>query len=45
MCSTAGLCTGKKGGLVIFPFPARMSFTKLSLAGNNKIIPGEGEFG
>ncbi len=29
----------------IFPFPAGMSLTKLSLDGNNLIIPGQGEFG
>jgi hypothetical protein len=28
-----------------FPSPAGMSLTKLSLAGNNLIIPGLGEFG
>ncbi len=31
--------------LAIFPSPAGMSLTKLSLAGNNLIIPGQGEFG
>ncbi len=31
--------------LVFFSSPAWMSFTKLSLAGNNEIIPGQGEFG
>jgi hypothetical protein len=30
---------------MIFPSPAEMSLTKLSLAGNNLIIPGQGEFG
>jgi hypothetical protein len=30
--------------LAIFPSPALMSLTKLSLAGNNLIIPGQGEF-
>jgi hypothetical protein len=28
-----------------FPSPAGMSLTKLSLAGNNLIIPGQVEFG
>jgi hypothetical protein len=31
--------------LVIFPSPAGMSLTKVTLAGNNFIIPGKGEFG
>ncbi len=31
--------------LPIFLSPAGMSLTKLSLAGNNLIIPGLGEFG
>jgi hypothetical protein len=30
---------------MIFPSPAGMSLTKLFLAGNNLIIPGQGEFG
>ncbi len=30
--------------LSIFPSPAGMSCTKLSLAGNNLVIPGQGEF-
>jgi hypothetical protein len=34
-----------KKRLAIFPSPAGMSLTKLSLAGNNLIIPGQGEFG
>ncbi len=34
-----------KKRLSIFPFPAGMSLTKLSLTGKNKIIPGQGEFG
>jgi hypothetical protein len=34
-----------KKRLAIFPSPARMSLTKLSLAGKNVIIPGQGEFG
>ncbi len=34
-----------KKRLANFPFPAGMSLTKLSLAGNNSIIPGQGEFG
>jgi hypothetical protein len=29
---------------MIFPAPAGMSSTKVSLAGNNKIFPGHGEF-
>jgi hypothetical protein len=31
--------------LTIFPSLAGMSLTKLSLAGKNLIIPGQGEFG
>jgi hypothetical protein len=31
--------------LAVFPSPAGMSLTKLSLAGNNLIISGQGEFG
>ncbi len=34
-----------KKSLVVFPSPARVSLTKLSLAGNYLIIPGRGEFG
>jgi len=35
-----------KKGLVIFPSPAGMSLTKLSLAGNNlPIVPVQGKFG
>ncbi len=34
-----------KIGLTNFPFPAGKSLTKLSLAGNNLILPGQGEFG
>jgi hypothetical protein len=34
-----------KKGLSIFPSPGGMSLTKLSLAGKNLIIPGQGEFG
>ncbi len=34
-----------KKSFVIFLSPAGMSLTKLSLAGNNPIIPGQGEFG
>ncbi len=34
-----------KKRLVIFPSPAGMSLTKLSLAGNNLFILGQGEFG
>ncbi len=30
--------------LAAFPYPAGMSLTKLSLARNNKIIPGQGEW-
>jgi hypothetical protein len=41
---TMGKYTVKKR-LAIFPSQAEMSLTKLSLAGNNLIIPGQGEFG
>ncbi len=34
-----------KKSLYIFLSPARISLTKLSLAGKNFIIPGQGEFG
>jgi len=34
-----------KKRLAIFPSPAGMSLTKLSLARNNFMIPGQGEFG
>jgi hypothetical protein len=34
-----------KKWLLIFPSSAGMSLTKLSLAGNNLIIPGQWEFG
>jgi hypothetical protein len=34
-----------KKRLAIFPSPAGMSLTKLSLAGNNLIIPAQGGFG
>ncbi len=34
-----------KKRLSIFPSPGGMSLTKLSLAGNNKIFPSQGEFG
>ncbi len=34
-----------KKRLAIFPSPAGMSLTTLSLGGNNFIIPGQGEFG
>jgi hypothetical protein len=34
-----------KKKLAIYPSPAGMSLTKLSLAGNSLIIPGQGEFG
>jgi hypothetical protein len=34
-----------KKGYPFFPSPAGMSLTKLSLAGNNLIIPVQGEFG
>jgi hypothetical protein len=37
------VCTVKK--LAILPFLAGMSPTKISLAGNNLIIPGQREFG
>jgi hypothetical protein len=36
-------CTVKKR-LATFPSPAGMSFTKLSLGGNNLIIPAQREF-
>jgi hypothetical protein len=38
------LYTVKKGYLSIFPSPAGMPLTKLSLAGNNLIIHGQEEF-
>ncbi len=34
-----------KKRLLYFPSPAGMSLTKLSLAGNNLITPGQGEVG
>jgi hypothetical protein len=34
-----------KKRFAIFPSPAGMSLTKLSLDGNNLIIPVQGEFG
>jgi hypothetical protein len=34
-----------KNRLAIFPSPAGISLNKLSLSGNNLIIPGQGEFG
>jgi hypothetical protein len=34
-----------KKRLSIFPSPAGMSLTKLSLAWKKQIIPGQGEFG
>jgi hypothetical protein len=34
-----------KKRLAIFPSPGGMSLTKLSLAGENLIIPGQGAFG
>jgi hypothetical protein len=34
-----------KRGLAIFPSPGGMSLTKLSLAENEKIFPGQDEFG
>ncbi len=37
-------CTVNKR-LAIFPFPAGMSLTKLSLALNHLVIPGQGDFG
>ncbi len=37
-------CTCKKR-LACYPSQGGMKFTKLSLAGNNLIIPGQGEFG
>jgi hypothetical protein len=38
-------CLHCKKKLAIFLFPAGISITKLSLAANNLIIPGQGEFG
>jgi hypothetical protein len=35
----------RKKRLAIFPSPAGMSLTKLSLVGNNLIIPAQREFG
>jgi len=35
----------EKKGYQLFPSPAGMSLTKLSLDGNNLRIPGQGEFG
>jgi hypothetical protein len=40
----ASLIHSKKR-VTIFPSPAGMSLTKLSLAGNSLIIPVQGEFG
>jgi hypothetical protein len=34
-----------KKSLLIFPSPAGMSLTKLSMVVKNLIIPGQGEFG
>ncbi len=34
-----------KKRLAVFPSPAGMLLTKLSLAGNNLVIPGQKEFG
>jgi hypothetical protein len=34
-----------KKRLSFIPFPAGISLSKLSLAGNNLIIPGQGQFG
>jgi hypothetical protein len=34
-----------KKRLAVFPSPAGMSQTKLSMDGNIQIIPGQGEFG
>jgi len=51
MCvSTNGLYIARNGraqlkSLVVFLSPTGMSLTKLSLAGNNLIVPGQGEFG
>ncbi len=39
-----GVKSGYTVKIVFFPSPAGMSLTKLSLAGNNLIIPGQGEF-
>jgi hypothetical protein len=40
----SGVCPVKKR-LAIFPSPAGMLLTKLSLGGNHFIIPAQGEFG
>ena len=40
-----GAMSTLKKKLLIFPSPAGMSLAKLSLAGKNEIIPGQGEFG
>jgi hypothetical protein len=42
---TAPLIYTVKKRFVIFPSPARMSLTTLSLAGNILSIPAQGEFG
>jgi hypothetical protein len=34
-----------KKGLATFPSSVGMSLTKLSMGGNNQIIPAKGEFG
>ncbi len=38
------ITTHCKKGLAVFPAPAGMSLTKLSLGGNNLIFPAQGEF-
>jgi hypothetical protein len=35
----------RKKSFSIFPSPAGMSLTKVSLGGNNFLIPAQGEFG
>jgi hypothetical protein len=44
-CSMIIMAYTVKKRLTVFPSPAGMSLTKLSLAGNNLIIPGQAEFG
>jgi hypothetical protein len=38
-------CLQRKKSFSIFPSPAGMSLTKVSLGGNNFLIPAQGEFG
>jgi hypothetical protein len=44
-CMERGYTVKKEKRLTFFPSPAGMSPVKLSLAGNNLIISGQGEFG